>query len=299
MKNLKKTPIVAKKPVFKHQILRDLDWLCTSPSLIKTDKDFIETQKVQALQQHFESNNSLLDTIFKNIKSTVGDYFERLVLLWLSLDEVNQDITHNIKLFEGKRTIGELDFLYFDSLLKTSIHLEVAIKYYLWVEKNGSLQFVGPNTSDTLLRKYHKMRNQQMCLSETEAASHLTLIASHPSKARGLMKGYLFYPRQNGPLNSEDIPSFVNPEHLRGWWSHISTLDLSDTGNNFWLVLNKPFWLALPENIQPMSRQEIESFLQSHFQKRKQAVLLAELVQENQQWVEKSRGFVVSNEWPK
>jgi len=293
--------IVANNPAFLHQLKSDMEWLINTPSLVKTDDLYIETSHIPNLSATLEKKSKLIESIFENAKNTVGDYFERLVYLWLELQPQYTNIEQHIKVFENKRTIGELDFLLSDDLQNLTLHLEVAIKYYLLTEKNGERQFIGPNSKDTFLKKFNKLNQKQLKLPQSPFAETVLTNRPKPIVSRGLLKGCLFYPSNSDWRAPASIYSSINAKHTKGWWTSIDKLNLPQTSpDSHWIVLKKPFWLALPDvnQTQIFTHHEIKNILEEHFSKLAHPVFLAEVMQIQNKWLEQSRGFVVNKNWP-
>ena len=83
----------------------------------------------------------------------MGDYFEKLVALWLQLNDHYQHIQQRLTVYYNERTIGEFDFIFTDHKTGSSQHWEVAVKFYLEYFDGEDYQFLGPNAKDSLDKK--------------------------------------------------------------------------------------------------------------------------------------------------
>ena len=73
----------------------------------------------------------------------------------------------NLKIKQGNKTIGEIDFIIEEIQTKQLIHLELAYKFYLFDPSLSTTQFenwIGPNRNDSLKEKVEKLREKQFPL---------------------------------------------------------------------------------------------------------------------------------------
>lgn len=151
-----------------------------------------------------------LDIFLAKLKSTrLGLRFEMFFWFWLLDDKYHhyQLLDHSIQIIDGPRTVGELDFLIFNSQENRIEHWEVALKYYL-AEKDLSLPFwYGLNRSDTFARKLNHFTQKQFQFSH---------VLNHQiSHKFAVMKGQLFLPEN--PINIEQ-PNWINSNRRLGIW---------------------------------------------------------------------------------
>ena len=80
----------------------------------------------------------------------------------------NYNVLHeNIQVIEGKKTIGELDFIIEDKRTKQLIHMEFAYKFYLfdpYISSEPINNWIGPNRNDSLKNKLEKLKRKQFPL---------------------------------------------------------------------------------------------------------------------------------------
>ena len=305
---------------FQHPIIKDLIWLIQTPGLLKSDNAFIpdqiwleqQLQNIYPALKALDKNPQRLKTLEEDIKPVVGDYFEKLVSLWLDLAPniqqlkqhqiVYEDIEKNGRKTNGRKTIGEFDFLFVDTSTKQSFHWEVSVKFYFQVFKDNKYDFLGPNANDSLSKMMDKKLNQQLRLSQNENAKNLLEEYPKPINPIGIIKGMLFYPSSGDWQNPESIPPEIANNHQKGWWCHSNTLFIpQNSSKSNWLILQKPFWLTVHSDKLdfPLNFNEITQYIQSHFEHSIRPLLLAEVVQNNNKtWQEVSRGFIVSEHWP-
>ncbi|MCB1694297.1 MAG: DUF1853 family protein, partial [Pseudomonadales bacterium] len=98
----------------------------------------------------------------------LGQHFERLLATWLSASPDHELIANNVQVQDGRRTVGEFDFLV--RTRQGVEHWEAAIKFYLGCGDGKSLaDWYGPNTADRFDIKYERLVSRQLVLSQTEA----------------------------------------------------------------------------------------------------------------------------------
>ena len=130
---------------YHHPHVRNLAWVLSSPALLSylpnfhqpltvLDDDFWQQNyqnyipKLQALDLNPQP---LTDFLTQHKNHRLGYYFEYLLLFWLQDKNFHsfELIKHRATLFEGKTTIGELDFLLKNQATGKIEHWEVAIKF--------------------------------------------------------------------------------------------------------------------------------------------------------------------------
>ncbi len=307
---------LTKNATLLHQIGQDLAWAIKSPSLVKTAQNFISDSycgsQYAAIEKSINDStclaqhSMLFDRFFSHTRPRVGDYFERLVLLWLQLNPDYHDIQQHIRIYDNKRSIGELDFLFNDRVSDRSYHWEVAIKYYLLYQPaDGEAQLVGPNANDSFHKKHLKLVDKQLPLSATALAqAHFdSRVFIAPICAKALLKGYLFYPSGLTDKSAERGSLFdhVSGKHQKGWWTSVKDLAIpKQTNSSYWLLMKKPYWLSVNQAAteQLLNYEEIQQFVLTHFAQHNYPLLLAEVMHNMGEWQELSRGFVVNANWP-
>lgn len=309
--------MIAEIGQFQVQAVRDLAWLLLSPPMMKNPA------AGEALlvgprwgQGQWERHRALLagwdaapealhDWLEPYAMGRLGFYFERLLAWWLEHCPEFQPLGHSIQVNEGKQTIGEMDFVFYDRREQLVFHWEISVKYYLaYRNSNGELDWYGPNSRDRLSLKYATLRDKQVRLSQHPAAQPVLAGLGAPAAVgRIFLKGYLFYPLSAWDSREEVFPETANPFHLTGWWIYAHELDqLFLDPDRRWMQLHKPDWLAPQVKVHPSQLKSpdfVRSLLSRQFERGKRDVFLAELaVDGHGEWSEVSRGFVVKDNWP-
>jgi len=309
---------------YRNKTVRDLAWVLNSPSLIiqNDQNEDIRILNKTWFQSHYKRFNSLLTDLDKDSGSLeiyiannptrfLGSYFEKLVAFWFEHSSIIDSVANNIQVNKNNRTIGEFDFLYRYKGEDEVHHLEIAVKYYLHHNNNsgkpGLSDWIGPNPSDRLDKKYHKLLHKQCRLGWHEAGrEYLHELGIGSVIPELLIKGYLFR-----HINEKDSTSFIdsnpviNPTHPEGWWCFNDELELyikKLSGIYRWIILPKRRWLSREcyvSHKKSIGTANVPVEINRHFSQNIHPLLLIQLKRlKESTWTEISRGFVVPNEWP-
>ena len=154
-------------------------------------------------------------------------------------------LAENIQINHEKRTIGELDYLIKDHRTDSTIHAELACKFYLLKEDEHEQlegQWIGPNLKDTLLDKINKFKEHQFPLLRHEATKEIlsNYNISEIRQQRYCIKAKLFVPEN---LNKPLTDYYQNC--IQGVWKKHNNLVLNKEAT--YAMPSKREWL-LPEN---------------------------------------------------
>ena len=108
---------------FKHPRVRDLAWVMKSPTMLKgnipeypifsvQDCGDVFAKAIDKLHQLEEDPTPLLSYLEQLSSHRVGRYFEALIHFWLDHLTEFEVIASNLQIKDGKRTSGEIDFLF-------------------------------------------------------------------------------------------------------------------------------------------------------------------------------------------
>ena len=290
-------------------VVRDLAWSCFSPSMVQltdltSQKDSNPPQiwqcsasnfhalpthashshSIQWLEALDQNPNLIYDFLKTKNTAIVGTYFESLWHFYLdALSEV-MHLETNVQVFDDKNTVGEFDVLFFDSTSRQSIHLELAVKYYLGVPithpafthlpENSANRWLGPQCRDRLSIKLHRLLDHQLKLSEHPAAQqqlgpyfskdsflqdsfsqnslsqhNAHINKEHPQQnleKRLRMTGILYYPFND----FMPAPENSHPNHQQGLWCHLNDLPQcceqygASEPNTLFWIKPKKTWLS-------------------------------------------------------
>ena len=213
---------------FKNLLVRQLAFCVCSPNILSdTPAELVLKHAFQfhpdaVWHGHFQNYHSrllyldqhpqALERFLHQLKSTrLGLRFEMFIWFWLLDQDYHhyQLLGHSIQKIAGPRTLGELDFLLFNTETGVIEHWEVALKYYL-AERDCSLPFwYGLNRSDTLLRKLNHFSQKQFQFEDA--------LGHNIEQRFAVLKGQLYLPagRALSPL-----PNWVNQQRRLGCWGN-------------------------------------------------------------------------------
>lgn len=195
-------------------------------------EDHIKTYwpRLQYLDQHPE----VLLNFLQKLKSTrLGLRFEMFIWFWL-LDHAYHPyelLGHSIQKIDGRKTVGELDFVLRNTATAEIEHWEVALKYYL-AEGDFSLPYwYGLNRSDTLSRKLNHFTQKQFQFADA--------LGQTIQRRFCILKGQLYLPEFS--LRSP-LPDWVNPARRIGHWSQYIP-----SGSEHYYRLQRHEWICPQE----------------------------------------------------
>lgn len=302
---------------FKNQIVRDLEWVISSPPFFDNlflypsvhflTHDFFNSEFEQFKPQLYlldKNPESLADHILFGNNKLLGKYFESLVEFWLLHSKRFEILNKGIQVDVNGETLGEFDFILRDRLLNKFIHLEAAGKYYLSLNNSENWEsFIGPNPNDNLQRKMLKLLNDQINLGKTDPGKiKLAELGITKLETAIMIKGYFFYHLKYFLSDSFCIPEFSLPNHQKGWWLRFGEAEnLKYIKTERWIVLKRQNWIskAVTENSTELfDLNSLLSFLKSYFEFNHYPLLIASMELQDNYFVESTRGFVVSDLWP-
>jgi hypothetical protein len=215
---------------YYHPHVRNLAWVLASPALLSylpnfnqpltvLEDDFWQQQYlayIPKLQQLDLNPQPLEDFLAQHKNHRLGYYFEYLLLFWLQDRDFHyfELIQHRATLFDGKITIGELDYLVKNHQTGQIEHWEAAIKFYLgYPPLTDSVKWLGANDRDSIGRKMEHLAQKQFRFASYQ---------DYEIQQRCLVvKGRLFYPLSHKNLLERAHDTTLDclaPQHLQANW---------------------------------------------------------------------------------
>jgi uncharacterized protein len=291
--------------------VRDLAWLLFSPDLLR------EQPPVGILANPFETvleETATLDwlraldanpgELQKDIAAAritrLGRYAECLLSWFLQHGPAASLIAANVPLRRSGLTLGECDFLV-QTRAGRRLHWELAVKCYLHAGNGRALlaDYVGPNLQDRFDLKLSHLVDHQLPLSAREEFA--TLGYTGPWDAQMFVKGWLFYRRGEPTCD----PAQLDPAHGRGWWATRSEWPAFAAAHaGLWRVLPRLEWLAPRRHERSAAEEQGIEFLGANALIERVAhqsgptMVAAFSLDDTRCWVERSRGFIVPDDWP-
>jgi len=224
--------------------VRDLAWAIFSPPMVQQ----IDTDRGTARAPQFELTPArklwlaaldvnpapLLDFLAQRQSHFLGIYFESLWRFFLSHDAEVTLLASNRQVIDEGRTVGEFDIFYRCHRRNVTVHLELAVKFYLGLpiyadtDLQRSSSWLGPNCVDRLDLKIDHLRAHQLPLiNHRSARDWLQQEQLLPNIQEVAFHGYLYYPWQM----AAPAPSAANARHLRSFWLRDNQLEKLQRGN--------------------------------------------------------------------
>lgn len=282
---------------------RDLLWVVNSPDLLSISVNLGQ----QTLSEEDFDLDELTRWCCDRKQSRVGLYFEELVHFYLQEHMHHDMLLRHHQVFDGKRTLGEIDFVYRDQDGVVT-HLETTVKFFLYHPTANGFEshYIGPNSADNLHLKTSRLLNHQLPLSEKLSVS--------VQRRAVWCKGRVFY----NPLLTPEagagervVEPLLNPSVGKGIWAYYKQIPtiLERYPQHSFAHLRKPHWLALEsrETIRELwDAGKTKEKLVGHFENQQsiggehgfgRPVLLA-IIDELHADFEIERLFVVPDAWP-
>jgi len=283
---------------YNHKLINDLAWAVGSAGLL-TDTDYnddrllsddwfstqLNSHKKLLLEQD-KAPQQIQEYLSKMPHFKLGHYFENLIAYWFLISPDFEILHRNLVINDEKRTIGELDLLIKEHVSGKIIHVEVAVKFFLRIDRSDKSHYLGPNLNDNLEKKFDKLINKQIELS----SHHLTKIkldelGLNIDERWVILKGRLF-----------------SKNHLllktNSWLSLSEFLQYEDSNGSDWIILSKTHWLSEIENIEynflpgdVFNKPSIDQFLLNNLEDK--PLCLVKINNDR----ESLRLFVTPNDW--
>ncbi|MGA7782142.1 MAG: DUF1853 family protein [Paraburkholderia sp.] len=302
---------VAQLDALHEPAVRDLAWLLFSADLLRAQPpvgmlaDSFETSLEETATldwlRTLDTNPSQLQQDIAAARITrLGRYAECLLGWFLQHGPAAHLIAANVPLRRSGLTLGECDFLV-QTRAGRRLHWELAVKCYLHAGNGRELlaDYVGPNLQDRFDLKLTHLIDHQLPLSAREEFA--TLGYTGPWDAQMFVKGWLFY-RRGEPTRD---PVELDPAHGRGWWATRSEWPAFAAAHaGQWRVLPRLEWLAPRRHERDAAEQQGIEFLDANALIERVAhqsgptMAAAFSLDEGSRWVERSRGFIVPDDWP-
>ncbi|ATX76412.1 MULTISPECIES: DUF1853 family protein [Reinekea] len=246
-------------------IRADLDWVLTAPSLLAPHPTLWSGDALQNEPRRPFSAEQLA-SLSRARRGKLGRYFEALVAYLFLASTGFRVLAQNRSIVADKRTLGELDLLVQDLATGQIIHLELALKFYLWVPGQRQAVWIGSGLHDFMADKVQRLYQHQLRLPELARARQCwPSDLPYPTEHRLWMPGRLYVPESSQALGVPythfmDTPFQLNNQALVSSWSehgscaHRSTRSICKAD---WLMGEPPVSLLAPEPTHQLPAQFI------------------------------------------
>lgn len=226
-------------------ISADIDWLLKCPPLLTETALHWDVAELE--YQNSRLSDQSLNTLWQARCGKLGRYFEALAEHLFKHSTRHEILACNHAIHINKRTLGELDLLVKDLKTDEVIHIELALKFYLWVPNTPSHTYgwVGSGLHDFLADKVNRLANHQLKLPVL--ANNLGAWPNnlpYPDRHALWMPGRLYLPTHAaetviGQTYFGEHHDFqLNPSALRSTWHLDDNAPKHITG-----ALHKSDWL--------------------------------------------------------
>ncbi|HWT38152.1 MAG TPA: DUF1853 family protein [Paraburkholderia sp.] len=300
-------PSSARLGALSDAAVRDIAWLLFSPDLLRAQPPdgalatpFESPDEAAATMAWLEAQDADPADLHRHIAASrvtrLGRYAECLLAYFLKLGPAARLIAANVALRRAGVTLGECDFLV-ETQAGRRLHWELAVKCYLHAGdgREELADYVGPNLQDRFDLKLAHLLDHQLRLSAREEFASL----GHrgPWDAQMFVKGWLFY--RNACAGRDPVE--IEPAHARGWWATHADWPAFSAGHaDAWMLLPRLEWLALrTRDAQHAANFVSADMLAQQLARQTGPTMVAAFVEHPEgQWIERSRGFVVPDDWP-
>ncbi|EEA01544.1 protein of unknown function DUF1853 [Burkholderia sp. H160] len=293
--------------------VRDLAWLLLSPDLLRPQPPtgaladpFDTPQDLQATSDWLRALDAAPEPLHRDLAVTrvtrLGRYAERLLGFFLQHGPATQLIAAGVPLRHAGLTLGECDFLV-RTRQGERLHWELAVKCYLHAgdTKGGETarlaDYVGPNLKDRFDLKLAHLLHHQLPLSAREEFASTGYAGAWTPQM--FVKGWLFYWHGETPID----PAELDPAHGRGWWiTRREWPAFAAAHARRWRALPRLEWLAprYQAHAGANSAYYVDATtLAAQTSVQHGPAMVAAFVDDNTgHLLERSRGFIVPDDWP-
>jgi len=214
----------------------------------------VETFKLSSLKNTTDLNFQLPTNI------RLGHLVERIVAQMIKSSSNFSVLYENVQIIEGKKTIGEIDFIIKNRITDEVIHLELAYKFYLFdptISAHSINNWIGPNRNDSLKQKIEKFTSKQFPLLYDDCTQSLFPDIDIEKVTQKLsLLASLFIPYESKVNLSPDYEQAV-----KGYYLNFETFIKLDHSENLYFLPSKKEWGIDPaenENWLPFEQIEQE-----------------------------------------
>jgi len=178
----------------------------------------------------------------------LGHLAERIVSELIKASSNYKMRYENVQLLEGKRTIGEIDFILEEAEAKQLIHMEFAYKFYLFdpsLSVEPISNWIGPNRNDSLKQKLEKLKEKQFPLlyHDCARAKFKNIEIDKATQSLCLLVSLFI------PYEYKGSFSPIYAEHIKGYYlRYAEFLRLDDAAKSYYLPSKLEWGMDASEN---------------------------------------------------
>lgn len=179
----------------------------------------------------------------------LGKRLERFFSFIIEASERYEILAKNLQIIKNKITLGELDFIIYDSQTKQTLHVELTGKLYLYdpVFEEELERWIGPNRRDSLLLKINKLHDKQLPLlynsTSKEYIEHLGVVQDK-TEQQICFKARLYLPY----AIRNTIPKFVSSKNIKGYYLRLQEFLNPLFESYSYFIPEKQDWIVHPKH---------------------------------------------------
>ena len=283
-----------------HKAVRDLAWCIGSTCFLKDpniplagdEKCEMELRRHWDWILQLDNEPDELITWLSTLNSRyLGKHFEGLLEFWLTHSPYYTLIFSNQQIVEKGVTVSEVDFMVKDHDTGFYVHIEVALKYYLFTG-NQEQGWLGPNANDHLQAKLDKVSNLQIPILNSRAGKALL-------EAHGV-ETYTSLFWLKGDLFSRKEQVVSKNTRVSGSWLRRKELSGLEGRQHWWVELPKSYWVGraclAPNELSVVRWPELLKEVEQRTDQR--TIMVARLQKRDGRFYEEDRYMIVSDNWP-
>jgi len=158
-------------------------------------------------------------------------------------------LLHNLVIREGKKTIGEIDFILKDVETSKIIHVELTYKFYI-IDTSISEpihRLIGPSRRDMFFTKMEKIKNQQFPLLHSVEGAKAMLdkgVNHRDIEHQCCFKAQLFIPLGISAVHIRPL----NKACIAGFWLRFDNFKTKEFESYQYYIPYKSEWVVMPHN---------------------------------------------------
>jgi len=188
-------------------------------------------------------------------------------------------IASNIQINGEIETVGEIDYLVFDTEAQDTLHVELACKFYLFdssLNETEMDKWIGPNRKDSLKKKLDKLKLKQFPLirrKETQDTLKELQIEVNTIKQQLCLKAFLFLRR--GSVSSKFSENYQ--VCIVGYWLPFTEF-ISEEKTAMYSIPKKKEWLLPVKNsVEWLSFYEVKVILNTQIENNQSVLVYKKL----------------------
>lgn len=210
---------------------------------------------------HFKNQQEQLELPEIPVRTVLGKQAEYLFKFCADSSSNYKVLASNIQIFNGKRTIGEIDYLLQHQKSKNIYHVELVYKFYIFEPgksfesshltnfQNQELScYVGPNRRDHFIKKFDHLKNQQLPLLQLpETVEHLGSLGVDVDqiKQQVCFLAHVYIPRE---MWNHDF-KYLNKSCIKGYYVDEHAFAKAET-SNIYFIPKKKQWKLQPQELE-------------------------------------------------